>query len=87
MNEVLEIEAARGEKYGRAWEELVEPFFEAKQLQLYEAFKELPTSNNEGLVILKMQSNALESLKDEFQHHINTGKLAKQTLEEEESNE
>jgi hypothetical protein len=77
----MEVDQAKGESYQRAWEFIIEPFFDAKQLELYEAFFNMPTSNKEALVDIKLQVNSLMSLKDEIEHYINTGKLAKTALE------
>ena len=82
----LEVEVAKGQAHKSAWDQLVEPFFEAKKAELYEAFIKLPTSNGEELLNIKMQVNVLDSMKDHFQHYINTGKMAQTTLEGE-SNE
>jgi len=82
----LEVEVQKGRAYQGAWDQLVEPFFEAKKAELYEAFIKLPTSNGEELLNIKMQVNVLDSMKDHFQHYINTGKMPQTTLEGE-SNE
>lgn len=79
----LEVEASKGEQYQRAYDQLVTPFFEAKQAELFEAFQDAPTTETDILVTLKLQSNALKSLDEEFKHYINTGKLARQQLETE----
>lgn len=78
----LELEQAQGEMHQRAWEHSVKPFVEAKQAELYDAFKEHNTTDTDGLMLIKMQTNALSSMADEFQSFINTGKLARQQLEE-----
>lgn len=83
MSEALEFEAAKGEEYERAWESMVKPFFESKSAELYDVFINHPTTDRDGLTILKLQVNALHSLKDEFQSKIMSGKLARQQLGEE----
>lgn len=83
MSDALEFEAARGEQYDRAWKSMVEPFFESKSRELYDAFINHPTTDSNGLTILKLQVNALQSLKDEFESKIMSGKLARQQLGEE----
>lgn len=80
---VLEIESDRGRRAKSAWDTFILPFFNAKTNELFDVFKSLPTSNPESLMAVKMQVNALESLRDELQGHINTGKLATQSLKEE----
>lgn len=76
----LEVEQAVGEQHQHAWNELVLPFFEAKQAELYEAFMELPTSNTDGLTLIKLQMNSLLMMKNHFEEYINTGKIAKTQL-------
>lgn len=83
----LEVERSIGEDWERVWVSKLGPFFEKKQQELFEAFKDTPTSDTDALLTIKLQSNALESLAAEFQHHIETGKLARTTLQEEENNE
>ena len=83
---MMELEIAKGQAHKSAWDQLVQPFFEAKKAELYEAFINLPTSNQEELINIKMQVNVLDSMKDHFQHYINTGNLAQTTLKGE-SNE
>lgn len=82
----LEMDQAKGESYQRAWENIIAPFFDNKQEELYAAFLSIKSSDVDGLVLLKMQSNVMSMLEDEVQHYINTGKLAKAALEEGESN-
>lgn len=81
-NKLLQ-DSAKGERYQRAWDDLIEPFFLEKDHELYQAFKELPTTESDSLVLLKLQVNALEALRDEFKHYINTGRLAQKQLIEE----
>lgn len=79
----LELEATLGENHQRVWDTTVAPFFEAKEKELYQAFINLPISEKDSLVDIKMQQNVLRSLEDHFKHFINTGHLARKTLEEE----
>lgn len=81
--ELLETEAAIGDNYQRAWDGIVKPFFDLKTEELYGHFVNCPTTDERQLMLIKMQVNALNSLKDEFTSYINTGKLAKKQLEEE----
>jgi len=78
----LEVEVAQGDNHKRAWEQIVEPFFEAKKAELFEAFVNTGSSETDALVSIKMHMNVLESMKDHFWHYINTGKMAQKTLEE-----
>jgi hypothetical protein len=83
----LEMDQAKAESYQRAWDNIVMPFFDHKQKELYEAFVSVGSADVDTLVTIKMQSNVMSMLKDEFNHYINTGKLARKALDEEESNE
>lgn len=78
----LESEREIGEMHQRAWKHSVEPFVKAKKAELYEAFINHPSTDKDGLMLIKLQINALISMGDEFQTFINTGKLARQQIEE-----
>ena len=83
MNEqevMLENEVAIGNEYKHAWETLVKPFFDKKQSELYEAFKDANTAAADHLLLIKLQCNALSALESEFKHYINTGTLAGNSL-------
>ena len=80
----LEQEAARGARYKGAWHDLVEPFFDNRSEALFEMFKATPSTDTVGLVNIRMQHNVLEGLKQEFESYITTGRMATQTLNEEE---
>jgi len=90
MNDIekfkLEQERAKGEQYKRAYDNLVKPFIEAKNKELFEAFTIIPTNETDKLMMIKHQSNALRSLDDEFKSYITTGELASKSLNEEKSN-
>ena len=87
LRQQLEIEDAKGSQYSSAWESMVEPFFKAKTEELYGRFLDVSVLEPDHLMVIKMQQNALASLKDEFEHYINTGTLARAALKEEDSNE
>ena len=78
----FESEQAIGEMHQRAWESSVQPFVKAKQEELFNAFINHQTTDKDGLMLIKLQLNALASMADEFQSLINTGKLARQQLKE-----
>lgn len=78
----LELETSLGDNHQRIWDTTVAPFFEAKEKELYQAFINLPISQKDSLVDIKMQQNVLRSLEDHFKHFINTGQLARKTLED-----
>jgi len=67
-------------------QEVLKPFFEDKEAQLWEAFKDAPTVDKEGLFDIKLQSNALKGMESYFQGAIDTGKLAQKQLEERSKN-
>jgi hypothetical protein len=81
--EFLEVEASKGEQAQRVWEYHVKPFFDAKNVELYEFFIESNTSSEKDLLLIKLQVNALQSLKDHFYSYITTGQMASKQLEEE----
>jgi hypothetical protein len=78
----LEVEKARGEEYGRIYKTYIEPFVQQKEEQLFGAFKEVSAADQDKLLLIRLQVNALESLKDEFQHYVRTGDLASVGLKE-----
>ena len=86
LKDKMIMDQAKGESYLRAWENIIEPFFDAKQAELYAAFVNTGTSDMDSLVTIKMQSNVMSALQDEMQHYINTGKFARKAIEEDESN-
>lgn len=81
-NDALEVEQAKGEMYQRAFDSTVQPFISAKETELFDAFLNHPTSDTDGLVLIKLQLNVLTSMRDEFQSKINSGKLARQQIED-----
>lgn len=83
----IEMDAAKGETYQRAWDNIIKPFIDAKQAELYQAFVDSDVNDKERMLTIKLQSNAMESLENEMKHYINTGKLARKAIEEDEKNE
>jgi len=81
LKEKLEIEAAQGEHYQRTWDGMIAPFFDQKSKELYDAFCQTPTDNKELMFDIKLQHNALNSLRRHFEEYIETGKLASKQLE------
>jgi len=80
----LEVEASMGNRAQSAFDNFFEPFFEKKTAELFQAFKELSTTKPDELMAVKMMTNSLESLRDEIQGIINTGKLASKEINDEE---
>lgn len=81
----LEVEQAKGETYKRIWDSVVGPFFIRKENELIEAFRGTRSNDTDALVMIRMQFNAIEALKVEFQHFITTGQIAQKQLFEEEN--
>lgn len=81
----LEIEAAAGDQAERTWSSQIEPYFLEKRVALFDAFINCETANKELLIDLKMQLNALIGLEEYFKDKMLTGKMAQQTLKEEDS--
>ena len=81
-----ENDAAVGQRYKSMWNDLLEPFFTAKQYELFEMFQNVSSTDTDMLVAVRMQSNALTSLRDEISSFIETGKMAQQQLLDEDIN-
>ena len=81
----LEVEVAIGSQHETLWDSLIQPFFDAKEAELYEVFKKCPVRDKEGLVEIHAQTLVLESMREHFIHFINTGKLAQKHLKDEET--
>ena len=77
---LLEQEVVAGRDFQDTWDKMVEPFFEWKQKELYDAFLTVGVEDQLMLMNIKMQSMALDGLKSNFLHFINTGKLAEEQL-------
>jgi hypothetical protein len=84
--QILETERAIGDQHARAWGHTIEPFFVDKEKHLFEAFCQCPTNNKEMLLDIKLQQNALTSLKEHFESFITTGQMAVRQLTEGEEN-
>lgn len=81
----LEVEVAIGGQHQAVWDSLLQPFFDAKEEELYEVFKRCPVRDKEGLVEIHAQTLVLESMKNHFINFINTGKLAQKSLSDEDN--
>lgn len=79
----LEVEVAIGGQHQATWDNMIQPFFDAKEKELYEVFKSVPIRDKEALVEIHAQTMVLESMRTHFIHFINTGKLAQKTLSDE----
>jgi len=78
----LVLERDLGVNAGHAWEGYFKPFFEEKQEILIEAFRVCGLRDEEGLLKIKMQFSALDSLRDELLGYMETGRLADISLNE-----
>ena len=91
MNEAmkikLEMEASDGEEWARIYERKLKPFFDRKRQDLFSFFIDESSAKQENLLLLKLQCNSLTSLENEFIDIIETGRLARQQLNEENRNE
>lgn len=79
----LEVESAIGDQHKAVWENLIEPFFDAKQKELYDLFLATESKNINGLQTIRLQSNVLAGMKQHFMTYIDTGEMAKLTIETE----
>lgn len=79
------LDVAKGHRYRELYDEVLKEFFEAKQKETFEAFRAMDTSDQGIMTTIKMYSNALQALEDEFQSVINTGIMAQKALDEEEN--
>jgi hypothetical protein len=77
---ILGIQVARGQSATNAWENHIQPFFEAKEALLIAAFRSGDIRDLEGLRNLKLQFLALDGLKSEISSYIDTGNLANNML-------
>lgn len=83
----LEKESWNGDRHKAAWDSLVEPFFSLKEQQLFESFKDCGSTQMDGLSLIHMQFNVLKSMREHFEHYINTGNMAKMTLNQDKEKE
>ena len=70
------------ESHQAAWDNVLLPFFEEYDKNMFLAFQQIPTSDMEALKTLKLQMNVANSLKAHIEHFIATGELAKMQLSE-----
>ncbi len=81
---LLQAEVAKGDSAQRAFDGFFEPFFEEKTAELFGTFKTMSSLDPDSLMVVKMMTNSLESLRDYIQEIINTGKLASKAINDEE---
>lgn len=78
----LEVEVVKGARAEAVWKEFVEPFYVAKTAQLFNAFRDAPQRDVDGLIGIKLQLAALDAIKGEFANFMETGKIADFTLKQ-----
>ena len=83
----LRSEETKGHNAEKAYEQFIGPFVIEKRLVLFEAFKEISVENEKALMECKRQLLAIESLNDDITTIIDTGKMARKSIAEEESKE
>ena len=72
----MEREISIADEKKRAFETHVEPFILLKKAQLFELFCDGNSLDDKTLQGIRMQVSALDAIADDFQHYINTGKMA-----------
>lgn len=80
IEERLLQEVDKANRYKNVWDEYLQPFFEQKEKDLFAAFKTISCHEPDTLMLCRMQCDALLSLRNEFETHINNGLIASQEL-------
>lgn len=78
--EILQSEVAKGRRAAAANSEFFQPFFDEKEEVLIEAFRTVSVTDSEALLNIKLQFKALDTLRDELNRYIETGKMANRSL-------
>lgn len=86
QEEQFKSESAKGRRAAAANEEFFQPFFVHTEEILIKAFREVSVTNSEALLNIRLQFKALDALKGQIDSFIATGKMASQTLLENEEN-
>jgi len=73
-----EVETANKASYAN--DQFIKPFINRKKAQLFDAFEAVEANNIEALKELKLMSLALSALEADVNSVIDTGKLASETL-------
>lgn len=77
----LEREVALGAEYEMVYNNYIKPFIEEKEAVLFEQFKDTNVLKTDELQAIKLQATAIRSLASHFTSVIQTGKMARITLE------
>ena len=76
----LSTERDKGARAESAYRDFISPFIEQKEAILIEAFRACEIRDEEGLMKIKMQYAAIDSLETELKRFMETGRLADMTL-------
>ena len=82
--EQLENEQLLGNRAQRAYDEFIKPFIEDKRRILFEAFQAIRISDTDDLMEVKRMLSAIDALDIEIRTVIDTGKLASESLKQNE---
>lgn len=77
---ILQMEIAKGRRASAANDEFFQPFFAEKEAVLIEAFRAVSVTDSEALLNIRLQFKALDTLRDELNRYIETGKMASKSL-------
>ena len=80
----LKDEVLRANQAEQSYNSFIRSFIAEKKQRLFEAFESLPSNDIDGLKELKLMSLSLTALETEIQSIIDTGKLARETLSQNE---
>ncbi|RKY42337.1 MAG: hypothetical protein DRP85_03360 [Candidatus Makaraimicrobium thalassicum] len=81
--EIYNVELLLAGRASKAYELFFKDFLEKKRATLFEAFQSLGNTDSGGLMEVKRMLHTLNSLEEEINTIINSGKLAQKSLEEE----
>ena len=78
--EQFEHEQLLGNRAQRSYDEFIKPFIEQKRLVLFDAFRQLSLSDETNIMEVKRMLSAVDALETEILTVIETGKLASESL-------
>ena len=78
----LQNEQIIGGKAQHSYDQFIKGFIEEKRKVLFETFRALPLSAEQDIMEVKRMLYAVDTLDDEIQSVITTGKMASKTLSE-----
>lgn len=83
--EQLELEQSRGSRAQNAYDGYIQNFCEEKRAVLFDAFRNLPLTAEADLMEVKRMLYAVDQLEIDITQQIETGKMASQALNKEET--